>query len=189
MTKLSRVNNSSRRAFISATVASFAWLVTGGHASGAAPAIKAGAPCKKKGQQRTVKGVNYVCKSAKGKLVWRKAPATATAPVKEQVFTVRVLESAALVVGETKVVDVAVPSGGTTGVAVTRTQTGITALAVACTHAGFPVARSGNVLVCDLHGSKFEPETGAVINGPAVKPLLRYDASESNAGIYVTVRN
>jgi len=41
---LSRMNDSSRRAFLSATVASFAWLVTGGRASGATPAIKAGAP-------------------------------------------------------------------------------------------------------------------------------------------------
>ena len=179
------MNNSSRRAFISASVASFAWLLTGGRASGAAPAIKAGAPCKKKDQQRTVKGVNYVCKSAKGKLVWRKAPAT----VQEQVVTVRVLESAALAVGETKVVDAPVPAGGTTGVVVTRTQTGITALAVACTHAGYPVAKVGNELVCDLHGSKFEPTTGAVVNGPAVRSLLRYEASESNAGIYVTIRS
>ena len=179
------MNKSSRRAFLSATVASFAWLLTGGQASGAAPAITAGSPCKVKGRKRTVKGVTYVCRSAKGKLVWRKSPTV----VQEQVFTVRVLESAALVVGQTNVVDVPVPSGGTTGVVVTRTDSGITALRVNCTHAGFPVARVGNVLECELHGSQFEPGTGAVVTGPASRALFRYEATESNNGIYVTVRN
>ena len=179
------VNKSSRRAFLSATVASFAWLLTGGQASGAAPAITAGSPCKVKGKERTVNGVTFVCRNVKGKLVWRKSPTV----VQEQVFTVRALESAALVVGQTKVVDVPVPSGGTTGVVVTRTDSGITALRVNCTHAGFPVARVGNVLECELHGSRFEPTTGAVLNGPAVSPLFRYEATESNNGIYVTVRN
>ena len=179
------VNKSSRRAFLSATVASFAWLLTGGQASGAAPAITAGAPCKVKGRERTVNGVTFVCRNVKGKLIWRKSPTV----VQEQVFTVRVLESAALELGGTKVVDVPVPSGGTTGVVVTRTNTGITALRVNCTHAGFPVARVGNVLQCELHGSRFEPTTGAVLNGPAVSPLFRYEATESNGGIYVTVSN
>ena len=179
------VNKSSRRAFLSATVASFAWLLTGGQASGAAPAITAGAPCKVKGKERTVNGVTFVCRNVKGKLIWRKSPTV----VQEQVFTVRVLESAALELGGTKVVDVPVPSGGTTGVVVTRTDTGITALRVNCTHAGFPVARVGNVLQCELHGSRFEPTTGAVLNGPAVSPLFRYEATESNGGIYVTVSN
>jgi nitrite reductase/ring-hydroxylating ferredoxin subunit len=177
------MNKSSRRAFLSATVASFAWLLTGGQASGAAPTITAGAPCKVKGKERTVDGVTFVCRNVKGKLIWRRTPVA----VQQQVFTVRVLESAALELGSTKVVDVPVPSGGTTGVVVTRTDTGITALRVNCTHAGFPVARVGNVLQCELHGSRFEPATGAVLNGPASSPLFRYEASESNGGIYVTV--
>jgi nitrite reductase/ring-hydroxylating ferredoxin subunit len=179
------MNKSSRRAFLSATVASFAWLLTGGQASGASPAITAGAPCKVKGRERTVNGVTFVCRNAKGKLVWRKSPSVA----QEQMFTVRALESTALAVGQTKVVDVPVPSGGTTGVVVTRTESGITALRVNCTHAGFPVARVGNVLECELHGSQFEPSTGAVVTGPAARALFRYEATESNNGIYVTVRN
>lgn len=174
------MDKSSRRAFLSATVASFAWLLTGGEASAA---ITAGAPCKVKGRERTVNGVTFVCRNVKGKLIWRRTPA----PVQQQVFTVRALESAALELGSTKVVNVPVPSGGTTGVAITRTDTGITALRVNCTHAGFPVARVGKVLECELHGSQFEPTTGAVINGPAVRPLFSYEATESNGGIYVTV--
>ena len=178
-------NKSSRRAFLSATVASFAWLITGDRASAAAPAIVAGAPCKVKGKERMVDGVTYVCKAAKGKLVWRQTPST----IKEQVVTVRVLESAALEVGATKIVEVPMPSGGATGVVVTRTSSGITALRINCTHAGFPVARVGATLECELHGSRFNPETGAVINGPATRPLTRYEVSESNGGIFVTVRS
>ncbi len=177
------MSKSSRRAFISGSIASFTWLLTGGQASGAAPAISAGAPCKAKGRKRTVDGVTYVCRNVKGKLVWRGTPVE----VKQQVFTARVLESSELTLGSTKVVNVPTPIGGTTGVVVTRTDVGITALAVACTHAGFPVARVGNVLECELHGSKFEPTTGAVLGGPAVRPLLRYDATETNGGVYVTV--
>ncbi len=177
-------DKSSRRMFLSGTIASFAWLITGSRAAAAStPNIKAGAPCKVKGKERTVDGVSYVCKAAKGKLVWRQAPSI----IKEQVVTVRVLESAALEVGATKIVEVPMPSGGATGVVVTRTSSGITALRVNCTHAGFPVGRVGAVLECELHGSRFNPETGAVINGPATRPLTRYEASESNGGIFVTV--
>jgi nitrite reductase/ring-hydroxylating ferredoxin subunit len=179
------MEKSSRRVFLSATVASFAWMFTGGQASGASPAITAGARCKVKGRERTVNGVTFVCRNVKGKLIWRRKPVTAQV----QVFTVRALESAALELGSSKVVDVPAPWGGTTGVVVSRTDTGITALRVNCTHAGFPVARVGNVLECELHGSQFEPTTGAIINGPAVRPLFRYEATESNGGIYVTVSN
>ena len=174
---------SSRRSFLSATVASFAWLITGDRASAASPAISAGAPCKVKGRERTVNGVTFVCRNAKGKLVWRKIPGEAAA----KVVTVRALESSALEIGGTKVVDVSGPNGTIIGVVLTRTSAGITALRVNCTHQGFPVGRVGAVLECELHGSRFNPETGAVINGPAARPLTRYEATETNGGIYVTV--
>ena len=177
------LNGSSRRAFLSATAASFAWLFVGDRASAATPAISAGAPCKVKGRERKVDGVTFVCRNAKGKLVWRQTPGEATS----KVTTVRALESSALDLGSTKVVDVPAPNGGTVGVVLTRTEAGITALRVNCTHQGFPVGRVGAVLECELHGSRFNPETGAVINGPAVRPLTRYEATETNGGIYVTV--
>ena len=176
-------NKSSRRAFLSATVASFAWLITGDRASAATPTIAAGAPCKTKGKERTIDGVTFVCRNAKGKLVWRLKPGEATA----KVVTVRVLESAELEVGKTKVVNAPDPNGGTTSVVLTRTSAGITALRINCTHAGFPVGLVGAVLECELHGSRFNPETGAVINGPATRALARYEAAESNGGIYVTI--
>ena len=176
-------SKSSRRAFISATVASFAWLITGGRAAATTPAISAGAPCKVKGKERTVDGVTFVCRNAKGKLVWRKIPGEAAA----KVVTVRALESSALELGATKVVDVSGPNGGIVGVVLTRTSAGITALRVNCTHQGFPVGRVGAVLECELHGSQFNPETGAAVTGPATRALGRYEANESNGGIYVTI--
>jgi Rieske Fe-S protein len=178
-------SKSSRRAFLSATVASFVWMITGDRASAATPAISAGAPCKVKGRERTVDGATFVCRNVKGKLVWRRTPAE----VKDKVITVRVLESADLELGNTKVVVVPAPNGGSTGVVLTRTDAVITALSVNCTHQGFPVARVGKVLQCELHGSQFEPTTGAVITGPAVRPLVRYEATETNGGIYVTISN
>ena len=173
---------SSRRSFLSATVASFAWLIVGDRAT-AAPANLAGTPCKVKGRERKVDGVTFVCRNAKGKLVWRRKPGEAAA----KVVTVRVLESSALELGATKVVDVSGPNGGIVGVVLTRTSAGITALRVNCTHQGFPVGRVGAVLECELHGSQFNPETGAAVTGPATRALGRYEASESNGGIYVTI--
>lgn len=161
------------------------WMFTSSPVSAAAPAISAGSPCQVKGREKTVDGVTYICRNAKGKLVWRRSPLVS----QEQIITVRVLESAALEIGKTSIVSVPLPTGGSSGVVVTRTDAGITALSVNCTHAGFPVARVGKLLECELHGSQFDPTTGSVITGPASRSLLRYDATESNGGIYVTIRS
>jgi nitrite reductase/ring-hydroxylating ferredoxin subunit len=177
--------NNSRRAFLTGSLAGFAWLITGGKASAGSPAITAGAPCKVKGRQRTVNGVTFVCRQQKGKLVWRRMPAVA----QEVVFTSRVLDGAALELGKTRVVDVAVPGGGVTGVVLTRTEQGVTALRVNCTHQGFPVMQVGRILECELHGSRFDPATGEVVLGPAARPLTRYEVVEQDGGIFVTVRN
>ena len=160
-------------------------MFNGGSAGAVSPTITAGSPCKVKGRQRTVNGVTFVCRQQKGKLVWRRTPTV----VEELVFTARVLDGAALELGKTQIVDVAVPGGGTTGVVLTRTEQGVTALRVNCTHVGVPVMRVGKVLECELHGSRFEPATGEVVLGPAVRPLQRYEVSEADGGIFVTVRN
>jgi Rieske Fe-S protein len=174
----------SRRAFIAASAASIVWVFTGRQASASNPSISIGSPCKVAGRERTVNGVTFVCRKEKKKMVWQRKKF----PTVSQVTTERVLESASLAIGETKIVNVLVANGGTTGVVLTRTESGVTALRVNCSHQGFPVNRINNVLECDLHGSQFDPVTGAVLTGPAVRPLLRYEASESNGGIYVTIR-
>lgn len=50
-------------------------------------------------------------------------------------------------------------------------------LAARCTHAGAPLAEGnliGDVLVCPWHGSNFRVMNGAVVKGPAGKPLKVY---------------
>ena len=60
--------------------------------------------------------------------------------------------------------------GGLRGVLV-RTQDGIKGYRNVCTHLGGPTLFEEGALHCQWHGSRYSPETGAVINGPARKPL------------------
>ncbi|KDN85141.1 Rieske 2Fe-2S domain-containing protein [Kitasatospora cheerisanensis] len=55
-----------------------------------------------------------------------------------------------------------------------------TALSSVCTHSGCAVnpPKDGQ-LYCPCHGSKFDAATGAVLNGPAVKPLPRYTVTKN----------
>lgn len=50
-----------------------------------------------------------------------------------------------------------------------------------CTHMGAIIDGSG---ICPLHGSKFDPSTGAVINGPATEPLAAVPVTESGGQVY-----
>ncbi|MFF2122163.1 Rieske 2Fe-2S domain-containing protein [Kitasatospora sp. NPDC058184] len=53
------------------------------------------------------------------------------------------------------------------------------AFSAVCTHAGCAVdAPKNGQLYCPCHGSRFDAATGAVVNGPAVKPLPRYAVSK-----------
>jgi cytochrome b6-f complex iron-sulfur subunit len=45
------------------------------------------------------------------------------------------------------------------------------AFSAVCTHQGCQVAPSGKQLNCPCHGSQFDATTGAVLHGPATKPL------------------
>lgn len=171
----------SRRSFLTLSLSSLAWMFSPGSAQAS---ISAGSPCKVAGRERTVNGVTFACRKVNGKLVWkRKKFATV-----DDVVTARVLDSAALVSGASAVVEVALSRGGSTGVIVSRSQDGLSAFRANCTHQGFPVTRVGKVLECELHGSQFDPATGAVVTGPASRPLLRYEATESDGSIFVTVR-
>ncbi|MCC9310550.1 Rieske 2Fe-2S domain-containing protein [Kitasatospora sp. RB6PN24] len=54
-----------------------------------------------------------------------------------------------------------------------------TGLSSICTHAGCTVdPPKGGQLSCPCHGSRFDAATGAVLTGPAVKPLPRYAVSK-----------
>ena len=41
--------------------------------------------------------------------------------------------------------------------------------------------------MCQCHGSRFDIVTGAVINGPAVRPLNVYEVEEVNGTVRVRV--
>ncbi|MEU8921747.1 Rieske (2Fe-2S) protein [Kitasatospora sp. NPDC048545] len=52
-------------------------------------------------------------------------------------------------------------------------------LSSVCTHSGCAVdAPKNGRLYCPCHGSRFDAGTGAVVNGPAVKPLPKYTVTK-----------
>jgi nitrite reductase/ring-hydroxylating ferredoxin subunit len=67
-----------------------------------------------------------------------------------------------------------------------RLEDGWTAAEDRCAHAGCPFSTDGRLedgrLVCDCHGSEFEPRTGAVLRGPAVRPVTVYAVREGPDG-------
>jgi Rieske Fe-S protein len=53
-----------------------------------------------------------------------------------------------------------------------------------CTHQGCTVrATEGGPLACPCHGSEFDPATGEVLQGPAVRPLAPFAVTVSGADV------
>ncbi len=50
---------------------------------------------------------------------------------------------------------------------------GFHCLLMQCTHQDYPLNFSGNMLVCNSHGSQFDLQ-GKVMKDPALKPLRKY---------------
>ena len=81
-------------------------------------------------------------------------------------------------------------SGLAEDIALLRLEDGsLRALGTTCSHLGCQVRPGGEFLVCPCHGSTFDRE-GAVVRGPAQKPLTSYRVavSEDRITIHASVR-
>jgi len=76
------------------------------------------------------------------------------------------------------------PSDGGEDIAVRSSSGSLSALSAVCTHAGCTVEYQGGVLLCPCHGSQFNAQTGAVLQGPASTPLARKTVIERNGKVY-----
>lgn len=58
-----------------------------------------------------------------------------------------------------------------------------------CSHAGCAFSEDGtledDVVVCDCHGSEFDPRTGAVLRGPAERPIRTVPVRTSDGRLQV----
>jgi len=107
------------------------------------------------------------------------------APTASKVSGFLVGHLSGLVEGESKVVMVKDLRGRTVGVTLFLAQGVVSAHSATCTHQGCQVAEFGKKLACPCHGSVFDGETGAVLNGPAGTPLQMYKIAQVGDDIYV----
>lgn len=81
-------------------------------------------------------------------------------------------------------------SAGGVAVAIFKVQGKIYAIANTCSHAGGPLCEGeakDSVVTCPWHGSKFNVQTGAVVNGPATTAVKSYPVEIRNDDVFVGV--
>jgi Rieske Fe-S protein len=74
------------------------------------------------------------------------------------------------------------PDGRTAIVSRPTSDTAV-AFSATCTHMGCTVAPAGSELHCPCHGSKYNALTGAVIHGPASRPLAKLGVRVANGEV------
>lgn len=177
-----------------------AFLVTPATAIDAAatPQIRAGDACKKVGRRRTVGAKTFECVDEAGVRQWKRVR-TPAKPQQPTTSEVKVLESSALALGRSQntIVNTFVKGKSTNyAVVLTRTPSGVAAFSRICTHQGSLVCTpeddcgkeqqlDRNQLGCPSHGAVFNASTGAVIEGPATRPLTQFRAVERGGSIYL----
>ncbi len=99
--------------------------------------------------------------------------------------TYTVCKTSAVKVGSGKVFT---PAGSNRAVLVTQPRKGVwRAFDARCTHENVPVAgAASNVVVCNMHGAKFNADTGAATSGPARRSLANFKVAVSGTNVRVT---
>jgi nitrite reductase/ring-hydroxylating ferredoxin subunit len=76
-------------------------------------------------------------------------------------------------------------------IAVARVNADLLAFSDICTHRGCNLANGGEIdgitIQCECHGSIFDMETGAVIEGPATDPIDVFEVREDGGEIQINV--
>ena len=159
--------------------------------------------CSKVGQKIIFKGKNYICSRSGGKLIWSvlapakppivvhpapgasksSAPTVTSTPTKVSGYLVAKISD--LVEGQSKIVTAKDLSGKSQIIALFLSNGVVTAHSTICTHQGCQVAAAGKQLDCPCHGSVYDAQTGAVINGPAPAPLPPYKVAQVGGDIYI----
>ena len=75
---------------------------------------------------------------------------------------------------------------GSAEIVLSRSQSGVVhGFSAVCTHQGCTVSSVQNgEIVCPCHGSRFNAETGTVVNGPATRPLPGVAVVVRAGGVY-----
>jgi thiosulfate dehydrogenase (quinone) large subunit len=76
------------------------------------------------------------------------------------------------------------PGDGQPDIVIRQTNGTLVAYSAVCPHAGCTVEYGGGQIVCPCHGSTFNPQTGAVINGPATTGLAPRKVIQRGGEIY-----
>ena len=77
---------------------------------------------------------------------------------------------------------------GSSAVVASRQPDGVRVLAERCSHRGGPLSEGsvdGSCITCPWHGSRFDLDTGAVVQGPAVVGQPAYEVRESGGAVEV----
>ena len=156
--------------------------------------------CSRVGQKILFNGKHYVCQKVKGKLAWRgltplkpaiaihpssKSPTPVASPLPSKASGYVVAKISDLMEGQVKIVVAKDLKGTSLGIALFLSGGVVTAHSVVCTHQGCLVGEVGKNLACPCHGSVFSGQSGAVIMGPAQRPLDMFKVAEVNNEIYI----